>query len=266
MSPSNSQIFAAQLRRIILERSYHAHVGHIGSALSVVEIIAALYADVLNIPHPADPNRDRFLLSKGHAALALYAAFSLKGWLSPETLASYCADGTLLGVHPERGLPGADFGAGSLGMGLSYGVGAALAAKMQNSQRRVYVLVSDAECNEGVTWEAAMLATQHQLSNLCVLVDLNGQQALGPTRNILDSHKLCERWSAFGWDAHDVDGHSLATLTPALAQTSDRPRALIAHTTFGRGVSFMQGQVKWHYWPMSAEEYQTALTEIERLI
>lgn len=265
MSPSHSQIFAAEMRRIILERAYHAHVGHIGSALSVVDIIATLYTDVLNIPHPTDPNRDRFLLSKGHAALALYAAFSLKGWLSPETLASYCADGTLLGVHPERGLPGVDFGAGSLGMGLSYGIGAALAAKLQGESRRVFVLVSDAECNEGVTWEAAMLATQHKLANLCVIVDLNGQQALDRTRNILDTNKMCERWASFGWDALDVDGHSLEKLSSALKRQTNQPRVLIAHTTFGRGVSFMQGQVKWHYWPMSAEEYQTALTEIERL-
>jgi transketolase len=259
------KIFASAMRRIILERSYHAHVGHIGSALSVVDMIAALYSGVLHIPDPTDPNRDRFILSKGHAALALYAAFSLKGWLAPETLASYCADGTLLAVHPEPDLPTVDFATGSLGMGLSYAVGAALAAKLQSANRRIFVLISDAECNEGATWEAAMLASQHKLNNLTVLIDLNSQQALSHTRNILDATSMRERWSAFGWDAHDINGHAHEALTNALAQTSDRPRALVAHTTFGKGVSFMENQVKWHYWPMSADEYQTALADIEQL-
>lgn len=260
------KIFASEMRRIILERSYHAHVGHIGSALSVVEIIAALYSSVLHIPSPTDPDRDRFILSKGHAALALYAACSLKGWLAPEALARYCADGTLLAVHPEPGLPTVDFATGSLGMGLSYSVGGALAAKLQGAKRRIFVLISDAECNEGATWEAAMLAAHHKLNNLTVLIDLNNQQALDHTRYILDATSMRERWSAFGWDAHDIDGHDIEALTNALAQTSDRPRALVAHTIFGRGVSFMENQVKWHYWPMTADEYKTALADIERLV
>src|SRR5262249_8253262 len=157
---------AFQLRRIILEQSKRARVGHIGSALSVADLIASLYDRVLRIAAPDDPERDRFVLSKGHAALALYGALFLKGWMTQEDLDTYCGDGSLLGVHPERALTGVDFSTGSLGLGLSMGAGAALAARLSRSFRRVFVLLSDAECNEGSVWEAIMFAAHHQLSNL----------------------------------------------------------------------------------------------------
>lgn len=260
--------FAAGIRRIILERAYQAHVGHIGSALSVAEIIAALYSTVLHIESPADPARDRFILSKGHAALALYAAFFLKGWISAETLHTYCADATLLGVHPERMLPGVEFGTGSLGMGISYGAGAALAAKIQAASRKVFVLISDAECNEGLTWEAAMFAAQHQLDNFHILIDLNGQQALGYTRDILDNASLRQRWQSFGWHVQDVDGHASTEIIRALQDCEKQPgqpHVILAHTIFGKGVSFMENQIKWHYWPLSDEEYRLALEEIKQI-
>src|SRR6188474_452255 len=163
---------AKQIRRIILGQSRRANVGHIGSALSVADILAVLYHDVLRIPKPRDPERDRFILSKGHAALALYAALSLRGWLNAADLETYCGDGSLLGVHPEHQLCGVDFSTGSLGHGLSLGAGAALAARLQRSPRRAFVLVSDAECNEGSVWEAIMFAAHHHLSNLIAIVDL----------------------------------------------------------------------------------------------
>lgn len=254
-----------QIRRVILEQSKRAHVGHIGSALSIADIIAALYANVLCVPEPDDPERDRFILSKGHAALALYAALFLKGWLTEERLNTYCSDGSLLGVHPEHALRGVDFSTGSLGHGLSMGAGAALAARLQRSPRRVFVLVSDAECNEGSLWEAVMFAAHHQLSNLIAMVDLNGQQALGYSDQVLNLSPLAERWRAFGWDVHEVDGHNVAEITETISDldtASGPPHVLIAHTVFGKGVSYMQGQIKWHYWPMSDEEYQQALAEI----
>jgi len=253
------------MRRIILERAYHAGVGHIGSALSVVDIIAALYAGTLRIPGPGHPERDRFVLSKGHAALALYAALFLKGWISEETLKTYCTDDTLLGTHPERRLPGVDFGSGSLGAGMSYAVGAALAARMQHSTRRVFALVSDAECNQGIVWEAALFAAHHRLANLHVIIDLNGQQALGYTRDVLDLEPLAEKWQAFGWDTQQVDGHSPQAIAAALesrTQEPARPHVLLAQTTFGKGVPFMENKIKWHYWPMSEEEYALALENI----
>ena len=256
-----TRTFACEIRQIVLRESKRANVGHIGSALSVADILAVLYTTALRAASPRDPDRDRFVLSKGHAALALYAALSLRGWLDPELLQTYCADDSLLGVHPEHELPGVDFSTGSLGMGLAFGAGAALAARLQRSERRTYVLLSDAECNEGSVWESAMFAAHHRLSNLIAIVDDNGQQALGRTRDVLSLTPLRERWTAFGWDARDVNGHDLADLGQALEPgdgATGRPRIVIAHTTFGKGVPFMEDQVKWHYWPMSDEEYRVA--------
>lgn len=256
---------AAAIRRIILRQSHRANVGHIGSALSVADVLATLYTRVLRIPAPRDPDRDRFILSKGHAALALYAALAVKGWLSPADLDRYCGDGTLLGVHPESALPGVDLSTGSLGLGLSIGAGAALAARYQGSPRRVFVLLSDAECNEGSVWEAVMFAAHHRLVRLVALVDENGQQAFGRTRDVLDLSPLSARWAAFGWDASDVDGHDPAAIEEAIAAGERRaagPRVLILRTVFGRGVSFMEGQLRWHYLPMSEAEYRTAMAEV----
>jgi transketolase len=257
------EISANSIRRIILEQSRRAHVGHIGSALSIVEIITTLYRDVLRVDDPFSAERDRFILSKGHAALTLYGALFLKGWITQEELNGYCADATLLGVHPEHALKGVDFSIGSLGQGLSFGAGSALAARMKNSSRRVFVLVSDAECNEGSLWEAAMFAAHHGLSNLTVVIDLNGQQALGYTDEVLSLSPMNERWRAFGWDALEVDGHDEAALAEALSDNrNDKPRVVIAKTTFGKGVSYMEGLIKWHYTPMSEGEYRQALAEI----
>jgi transketolase len=252
------------VRLIVLEQSKRANVGHIGSALSVADIIAALYSGVLRIVAPDDPDRDRFVLSKGHAALALYAALALRGIIPLDQLATFYADGSLLGVHPEHELTGVDFSTGSLGHGLSYGAGAALAARMQRSSRRVFVLLSDAECNEGAIWEAAMFAAHHHLGNLTAVIDLNGQQALGYTRDVCQISNMVERWRAFGWDADQVDGHDVEALTAQMTQPiGRRPRMLVARTTFGRGVSFMQNKIAWHYLPMTDADYQTAVAEVQ---
>ena len=259
---------AKQIRRVILEQSKRAHVGHIGSALSVADIIAALYDGVLRVSEPKDPERDRFVLAKGHAMLAVYAALFLKGWLSKEDLNTYCGDGTMLGVHPEYGLRGVDFASGSLGQGLSMAAGAALAARLQQSPRRAFALLSDAECNEGSVWEAVMFAAHQRLSNLIAIVDLNGQQALGYTEEVLSLSPMAARWRAFGWDVHEVDGHNVAALQTTLAglhTAAGPPHVLIARTTFGKGVSYMEGQIKWHYWPMSDAEYRQAMQEVEAL-
>ena len=255
-----------EIRKIVLEQSKRAHVGHIGSGLSVADILAALYGGVMNIPAPDDPERDRFILSKGHAALALYAALHLKGWISETELSTFCGDNTLLGVHPEHELIGIDFSTGSLGQGLSIGAGAALAACMAGSSRRVFVLISDAECNEGSVWEAAMFAAQHKLANLIAILDLNGQQAFGYTPEVINIPNMAERWRAFGWDVHDMDGHSVEEMTSVingLDTASGAPHLLIAHTTFGSGVSYMENQIKWHYFPMDDEQYAQALEDIK---
>lgn len=254
------------IRKIILEQSKRANVGHIGSALSIADIIVALYAHALRIPTFDDPERDRFILSKGHAALALYAMIFLKGWITEAELNTYCGDNSILGTHPEQALRGIDFSTGSLGMGLSVGAGMALAARLQQSNRRVFVLISDAECNEGSTWEGVMFAAHHHLSNLVTIIDLNGQQAFGYTDQVLSLTPMAERWRAFNWDVHEVDGHDIEGITQTIARidtTTGKPHVLIAHTTFGKGVSYMESQIKWHYLPMSDVEYWQALKEIE---
>ena len=251
------------VRRIILEQSHRAHVGHIGSALSIADIVAALYNGVLRINSPEDQDRDRFILSKGHAALALYAALALRGFIPKTDLNSFCGDNSLLGVHPEYVVPGIDFSTGSLGQGLSMGAGAALAARIQKSGRKVYVLMSDAEVNEGSVWEAAMFAAHHRLRNLCAIIDLNGQQALGYTKDVMSLPNMQDRWKSFGWETHEVDGHDAEAIKAKIASfNTDSPHMLIAKTTFGKGVSFMENQIKWHYWPMSDAEYAQAIAEV----
>ena len=193
LSMKEQHPFSYGIRRIVIEQSKRANVGHVGSALSVADLLAALYTKVLHVPSNENPERDRFILSKGHASLALYAAFALKGWITEADLDTYCGDNSLLGVHPEHQLRGVDISTGSLGQGLPVGAGAALAARLQGSRRRVFVLVSDAECNEGSLWEAVMFAAHHRLSNLVALVDLNGQQALDYTDRVMKLSPMAER-------------------------------------------------------------------------
>ena len=262
---SDVRKMSAGIRRAILEQSKRAGVGHIGSCLSVADALAALYGGVLRIDDLDDPGRDRFIMSKGHAALALYAALHAAGWLSAEGLRTYCDDGSPVAGHPEHALSGVELSTGSLGHGLSVGAGQALAGRLHGHEGRVFVLMSDAECNEGSVWEAAMFAAHHGLSNLVALIDANGQQAMGATRDVLDLEPLAERWRAFGWIVHEMDGHDPAriqTVLQGLPAADGAPHAAVLRTTFGKGVSYMEGNVHWHYWPMSDAQYEQALAEI----
>jgi transketolase len=261
MSGTQAQL----IRRAVLEQSRRAHIGHIGSSLSIVEILAVLVDGALDFDRGEDcADRDRFVLAKGHAALAWYCALHVAGRVTGEQLETFACDGTLLAGHPEHALADVDFSTGSLGQGLSMGTGAALAGRLQRSARRIVVLLSDAECNEGSVWEAAMFAAQHGLDNLTAIIDLNGQQALGYTKDVLDlGPGMAERWRAFGWDAVDVDGHDPTAIRAALdAQRDGRPRLLIAHTTFGKGVDYMESQIRWHYMPMDDDEYTSAVAQV----
>lgn len=260
---ASEDVKARELRRLIIEVSARAKVGHIGSALGICEILSVLFSRVLRSPAGSDPDRDRFILSKGHAALALYSALHLLGRMTRGTLDTYCRDGSLLGVHPEHALDGVDVSTGSLGLGLSIGAGLAWGGRLHRSNRRVYVLLSDAECNEGSVWESVMFAGHHRLSTLTAIVDDNGMQALGATRGILDLRPLEEKWRAFGWDARTVDGHNERELEQSLLEApAGRPRAVIAQTVLGKGVSFMEGRLDWHYLPVSEEQAARALREI----
>ncbi len=261
---TGAELTGRDLRRKVIEVSLRAGVGHIASALSICDIVAVLFRRCLRGVGTSEADRSRFILSKGHAALALYSALWRIGLLSKETLDTYCKDGSILGVHPERGIPGVDVTTGSLGLGLSVGAGLAFSARLRGRNTRVWVLLSDAELNEGSVWEAAMFAAQHRLSGLTAVIDANGMQAMGRTRDILDLEPLVDRWRGFGWDAVEVDGHDEPALERALAPTGEggRPRVVVARTVNGKGVSFMEGKLDWHYYPVNEEQARRALLEI----
>lgn len=256
------------IRRTVIEQSFRAGVGHIGSSLSIADIVAALYGGVLRGGSDQDPDRDRFILSKGHAVLALYAALHEAGRLSTHDLNTFCTDGTAVSGHPDHELGPIELSTGSLGHGLSVGAGVALGARLSGSPSRVFVLVSDAECNEGAIWEAAMFAAHHGLGNLVAIIDANDQQALGRASEVVDMEPLPDRWRAFGWDAHEVDGNDPDALAERIesldaATTEGEPHVIVARTTFGKGISYMESQVHWHYWPMSEELYAQAIGELD---
>ena len=259
--------FAATIRRWVVEQAHESGVGHIGSALSVADVLAVLWGKVLHQPGTDDPDRDRFILAKGHAALALYAALRWKGLIDDDTFHSYCRDGSPLGVHPEHGVPGVEVSTGSLGQGLSVGCGIAYALKRRGSSARVFVLLSDAECDEGQVWEAAMFAAHHRLDNLIAVVDDNGTQAFGRKRDVLAAPNPGRRWSAFGWLAREADGHDAAALVRAFTtriKQREGPAVVLARTVIGKGVSFMEDRVEWHYRNLSPALAEDALDELRR--
>ena len=262
---------AAELRGTVIETSCRAGVPHLGSCLSCLDILTALYWGVLD-DMPAritDRDRDRFILSKGHAAPALFQLLARKGFFSAEILAllaRYGEDGTLFGEHPPaHGIPGVEAATGSLGHGLPIAVGMAMASRMHGYQNRVYALMSDGECNEGSVWEAAMMAAAQRLERLTVIIDFNKWQATGRSEEVLALAPLAEKWRAFGWNACEVDGHDLGALTRLFSQAPDgsgRPVAIIAHTVKGKGVSFMEDDNNWHYRVPTPDEVDMAYQEL----
>jgi transketolase len=254
---------AKEIRLETLNRSYAAGVGHIGSALSIVEIITALWFDAMHAPGLGEPESDRFLLCKGHAALALYVCLSKVGVLSQAALATYCGAGSDICAHPMHSVPGVDLSTGSLGQGLSVACGRALALRRRGSCARVFALMSDGECNEGQVWEAAMFAGHHGLDSVTVVVDLNRSQCMGITQEILRYPDHLGAWHAFGWDAVSLDGHDIAALVKELARApTGRPRILLANTVLGKGVSFMEGNYRWHYLNLDDDDYAVARREV----
>lgn len=259
---------AAELRGQVVSLSHQAKTAHLGSSLSCSDIVAAAYWHVLNIDpaNPTDPDRDRFILSKGHAATTLYSILAQKGFFPKEQLDTYTKDGGKLAEHPPAsGLPGVEAATGSLGHGLPIGCGMAMAGKMRGQAYRVFCLLSDGECNEGSVWEAAMFAAAQKLENLCVIVDYNKWQATARSNETLALAPLREKWQAFGWDAFEIDGHDvgvLAELMSAMPNKSGKPVALIANTVKGKGVSFMEDDNNWHYRAPNDEELEAAFVEL----
>ena len=259
---------AARLRGKVIEMCHKTGAAHLGSSLSCCDIVAAAYWHAVQIDprRPTDPLRDRFILSKGHAATALYAALAFKGFFPVDLLDTYCQDGGKLAEHPPANLlPGVEAATGSLGHGLPIGIGMALAGRINSQRFRVFALLSDGENNEGSVWEAAMFAAAQKLENICVIVDYNKWQATARSNETLKLAPLRDKWEAFGWDAIEIDGHNTGELARRMADTpngSGRPVALIAHTVKGKGVSFMEDDNNWHYRTPTAEEVVRAHKEL----
>jgi transketolase len=258
---------ARRIRVHALRMVHAARASHVGSCLSIAEVLAVLYARTLRLDpaRPDWPERDRFVLSKGHAAAALYAVLAERGFFPVEDLARYCVDGSpLLGHVTAHGVPGVELSTGSLGHGLPVGCGLALAAKRGGEPWRTFVLLSDGELDEGSNWEAALFAPQHALDNLVAIVDYNKIQSFGRVKEVLDLDPLADKWRAFRWDVAEVDGHDAAALERVLAPraATGRPLAVIAHTTKGKGVSFMEDQLAWHYRSPDAALLEQALAEL----
>ena len=220
----------------------------------------------LNPADPQDPDRDRIILSKGHAAMALYSVLARRGYYPLETLQNYAVDGSSMQEHPgPESVPGVELATGSLGHGLGVGLGMAMAARSQKRNFRVVAALSDGECNEGSTWEAALFGAAQKLSNVSVFIDYNKWQATGRSNEVLALNPLRDKWAAFGWDAHEIDGHDLAALMAGLQMPPDsagRPRVFICHTVKGKGCSFMEDDNNWHYRIPKAEEVQLAHKEL----
>ena len=260
---------AKKLRRHIITMTATAGSGHPGGSLSAADIVTALYFKIMRYdPHnPRWENRDRFILSKGHAAPVLYAALAESGYFPVEELNTLRKAGSRLQGHADRNLtPGVEMSSGSLGQGLSFATGTALATRLDHRDCRVYVLLSDGECEEGQTWEAALSAGQFKLDNLTAVVDRNRQQLDGWTRDIMDLEPLAEKWRAFGWHTIETDGHNLKQILAAFEKAKTvkgKPTVIIAHTIKGKGVSFMENNPDFHGKAPTAEEAERALKELE---
>ena len=257
--------FARKIREKSIEMVYKAKASHIGGAMSMADILAVLYNDVLNISpeNPIYSKRDRFLLSKGHACVSLYAALALKGFFPIDDLDSYAQNGSLFLSHSSHKIAGVEISAGSLGHALPIAVGMAIAGKGRNESWKVYCLVSDGELNEGSNWEAIMLAAQLKLDNLIMIIDYNKIQSLGFVKEVIDLEPLQSKLTAFGWYATEVDGHSHENLTMAFTKRVDNlPYAIIAHTIKGKGVDFMENKLLWHYRSPDEEQYLEAKKQL----
>jgi transketolase len=250
-----------------LQMVHRARASHIGSALSICDIVAVLYGRILHVDpkQPTFSDRDRFILSKGHACVAVYAALAECGFIAHEDLLSYGQDHSVLMNHISHKVAGIEFSTGSLGHGLPFGVGKALAAQRQSQSWRTFVLLSDGELGEGSNWEAMMFAAHHQLDNLVAIIDYNKLQSLTTVDKTLRLEPLVDKARAFGWSVREVDGHNHNLLEECLGSApweTNKPSFLIAHTTKGKGVSFMENSVEWHYKSPSSEELTQALEEI----
>jgi len=269
-SPNKSLAQASKrVRKQVLAMVHASGASHVGTSLSAVDILVSLYFNVLRIDpaNPGDPSRDRLLLSKGHGCAALYAVLAERGFAGKEILEGFSVDGgTLWGHSTWKTMPGIEASTGSLGHGLPIGAGMAIAAKADGRASRVFVILGDGECDEGSVWEAAMLSGHRRLDNLVAIVDYNKIQSLGAVKDVLDLEPFADKWRAFGWEAREINGHSHEEIIAALSAVPfkpGRPSVVIAHTVKGKGVSFMEGELAWHYKSPDAAQLESACGEID---
>ncbi len=268
MTSQELDLLAEINRRRLMEIVYNAKAGHIGGDLSVLNTLTALYFDVMNVDptHPDDPGRDRFVLSKGHCVEALYTTLEAKGYFPKEYTDTLGKFGSPLSGHPTVEVPGIEVSSGALGHGLSIGVGMAIAAKMDHKSYRTYVVMGDGEQGEGSIYEAAMAASHYKLDNLVAIIDRNHLQISGNTEDVMSIDSIEARWKAFGWDVITADGNNASSMAHTLRSinfSNGKPHLIVAETTKGKGVSFMENVAKWHHGMPDAEQYATAVSEIE---
>ncbi len=260
---------ALRIRKAVIEGTYHAKSGHPGGSLSIADVLAYLYFEEMNVDaaHPDNPDRDRFVLSKGHCAPALYGALALKGFFDESEIQSLRHIGAMLQGHPcMTSTPGVDISTGSLGQGISAAVGMALAAKIDNKSYRTYSILGDGEIEEGQVWEAAMFAAHKKLDNLCIVVDNNNLQIDGTVDEVNSPHPIPEKFAAFGWNVIVIDAHDFEQIEAAFAAAracTDKPTAIIQKSVKGKGVSFMENQVGWHGSAPNTEQYEQAMSELD---
>jgi transketolase len=267
-SAEATHALATRIRRHVLQMTHRARASHVGTSLSMADLLAVLYGGIVRVDpsNLTSPNRDRFVLSKGHGCAGLYAALAERGFFPATRLAEFYQDGTSMAGHvTHTDVPGVEVSTGALGHGLSIACGMALAGRRDRRPYRVFALLSDGECDEGATWEAALFAAHHRLDALVAIVDYNKMQSLGTVDAVLGLEPLARKWDAFGWSVREIDGHDVTdihrTLT-AIPFAPDRPSCVVAHTVKGKGVSFMENQLLWHYRPPDAAELARALAEL----
>jgi len=264
-------LLACEVRKLALKMVFNAKASHIGGALSMADILAVLYDKILNVDasNPNNSNRDRFLLSKGHACTSLYAVLALKGFYPTDELNTYGKDGSLFISHTSHMIPGVEVSAGSLGHALSVSCGLAIAAKRKKADWKTYCLVSDGELDEGSNWESILYAPQVKLDNLILIVDYNKIQSLGSVKDVIDLNPLTEKFKAFRWEVFEVDGHDHAELMDVFRNANklnNMPKAIIANTIKGKGVSFMENNLLWHYKSPNEKQYEDAINEINNYL
>lgn len=262
----DSKKLALMIRKNAIEMTHVSHASHIGAILSVADIVAVLYSDILCIDpsNPKRDDRDRLILSKGHAGVAIYVALAEQGFFSKELLKTYYQNGSILSGHvSHKGVPGVEWSTGSLGHGIGVAVGMALAGRLDNKKHHIYAILGDGECEEGSVWEAALFASHHNLNNFTVIVDHNKMQALGKCEEQIGLVNLAEKWKNFGFSVRECDGHDHKQLKDVLRYSDkENPTCIIAHTIKGKGVSFMENNLLWHYRDPQGDWYEKACKEL----